>query len=60
MIFQREPAMIRAAIMAILTLAISFGLSITDVQLGHIEAVIVAVLVLLIPGASTRSKVTPV
>lgn len=59
MIFKREPVMIRAVIMAALTLAISFGLDITDLQLGHIEALIVAVLVL-ITGQSARSKVTPV
>lgn len=58
-LIRHEPVMIRGVIMAALALAISFGLELTDVQLGHIEAFIVAVLIML-GAASARQKVTPV
>lgn len=57
--WNREPAVIRTAILAVLALAVSFGLRITDVQMEHIDAVIVAVLALL-TGVSIRSSVSPV
>ena len=56
---RREPAMVRSLVLAIVTLAISFGLSITDTQVAHIDAVVVAVLAI-ITGYSIRQRVTPV
>lgn len=56
---RHEPAMVRTLILALLTLAISFGLTLTDTQVAHIDAVIVALLALL-TGWSIRQKVTPV
>ena len=58
-IIRHEPVLIRAAIVAALTLAISFGLRVSDVQLDNIEAFVVAVLILA-GAASARQKVTPV
>lgn len=55
MIFNREPALILAAVQAVLALAIGFGLDITTEQVGLILAATAAVF-----GAITRSKVTPV
>ena len=55
MIFDREPALILAAVQALLALAIGFGLDITTEQVALILAATAAVF-----GAITRSKVTPV
>jgi hypothetical protein len=55
MIFDREPALILAAVQAIIALAIGFGLDITTEQVGLILAATAAVI-----GVITRSKVTPV
>ena len=51
----REPAMVIAAISALLSLAIGFGLDVTDVQFGLIMAAVAAVL-----GLVTRHQVSPV
>jgi hypothetical protein len=53
--FNREPALILAAVQAILAVAIGFGVDITTEQLALILAATAAVL-----GLVTRSKVTPV
>ena len=58
-IIRHEPVIVRAVVVAALTLAISFGLSITDTQLDNIEAFVVAALILA-GAASARQKVTPV
>ena len=55
MIFNREPALILAAVQAVLAVAIGFGVDITTEQLALILAATAAVL-----GVITRSKVTPV
>jgi hypothetical protein len=55
MIFNREPALILAAVQAVLAVAIGFGVDITTEQLALILAATAAVL-----GLVTRSKVTPV
>ena len=55
MIFNREPALILAAVQAVLAVAIGFGVDITTEQLALILAATAAVL-----GLITRSKVTPV
>lgn len=53
-IFGREPALILAAVGAVIALAIAFGLDLTQAQQGAITAVVIAVL-----GLITRSRVTP-
>lgn len=55
MIFKREPALILAAIEAIVMLAISFGLDLTGEQVGLILAGVAAVF-----GVVTRTQVSPV
>ena len=55
MIFNREPALILAAVQAVLAVAIGFGLDVTPEQLALILAATAAIL-----GVVTRSKVTPV
>lgn len=55
MLFNREPALILAAVQAVLAVAIGFGLDVTPEQLALILAATAAVL-----GVVTRSKVTPV
>ena len=54
MIFNREPALILAAVQAILAVAIGFGLDVTTEQLALILAASAAIL-----GVVTRSQVTP-
>jgi hypothetical protein len=53
--FNREPALILAAVQAVLAVAIGFGLDVTPEQLSLILAATAAVL-----GLITRQKVTPV
>jgi hypothetical protein len=53
--FNREPALILAAVQALLAVAIGFGLDVTPEQLALILAATAAVL-----GLITRSKVEPV
>jgi len=53
-IFNREPALILAAIQGILAVGIGFGLDVTTEQLALILAASAAVL-----GVVTRSQVTP-
>ena len=55
MLFEREPAMVLATVMAAIALAVEFGLSLSGSQSVAIE--VFAALVL---GLVTRSKVTPV
>jgi hypothetical protein len=55
MLFGREPAMVAAFIGAVIALAISFGLDLTEEQVGGIMAVVSLGL-----GLITRSQVTPV
>jgi uncharacterized protein (DUF697 family) len=50
----REPALILAAVQAIVALVVSFGLDLTGEQVGSIVAVSAAVL-----GIIVRRKVTP-
>ena len=50
-----EPALIIAAVQAIIALAVSFGLHLSPEQIGAIMAVTAAIL-----GLITRSFVTPV
>ena len=53
--FNREPAMILAAIQALLAVAVGFGLDVTPEQVGLILAATAAVI-----GLITRSRVEPV
>jgi len=53
--FNREPALILAAVQACLAVAIGFGLDVTPEQLALILAATAAIL-----GLITRSKVEPV
>jgi hypothetical protein len=53
--FNREPALILAAVQAVLAVAIGFGLDVTPEQLSLILAATAAVL-----GLITRSRVEPV
>lgn len=55
MIFNREPALVLAAIAAVVSLAIGFGVDITTEQLALINAAAAAIV-----GLIVRSKVTPV
>ena len=50
----REPALIIAAIQAVVALAVAFGLDLSPEQVGGILAVSAAIL-----GVLTRSQVTP-
>lgn len=54
MIFNREPALVLAAIAAVVSLAIGFGVDITTEQLALINAAAAAIV-----GLIVRSKVTP-
>lgn len=54
MIFKREPAVILAAIEAIIALAIGFGLDLTGEQVALILGAVAAVF-----GVITRSQVSP-
>ena len=54
-ILDREPALLVAALSALLALLIGFGVPVTPVQFGLIMAAISAV-----AGWVTRSQVTPV
>ena len=51
----REPALIIAAVTAVISLAVAFGLDLTSEQVGAVMAVVAAVL-----GVVTRSRVSPV
>lgn len=53
--FNREPALILAAVQAGVALLVSFGFDLTVEQVGAVVAFTAAAL-----GAVTRSKVTPV
>jgi uncharacterized membrane protein len=55
MILNREPALVLAAIAAIVSLAIGFGVDVTTEQLALINAAAAAVV-----GLIVRSKVEPV
>ena len=55
MIFNREPALVLAAIAAVVSLAIGFGVDITIEQFALINAAAAAIV-----GLVVRSKVTPV
>jgi NhaP-type Na+/H+ and K+/H+ antiporter len=55
MIFNREPALVLAAISAIVLLAAGFGLDVSTEQLALINAAAAAIV-----GVIVRSKVTPV
>ena len=54
-VFNREPALILAAVQAAIALVVAFGLDLTGEQVAGILAVSAAVL-----GLVVRSKVTPV
>ena len=54
MIFGREPALIAGAIAIAINLAISFGLNLTSDQVALINALVVAVLAIIV-----RQSVTP-
>lgn len=55
LIFQREPAMVMAAVNAVIALGVTFGLDLSVEQVGAILAATAAVL-----GLIVRSKVSPV
>jgi hypothetical protein len=55
MIWNREPALVVAAVNALIALAVGFGLDITPEQVALLNAAVAAVL-----GFITRSQVTPV
>ena len=55
MLFNREPALILAAVQAVLAVAIGFGLDVSPEQLSLILAATAAVL-----GVVTRQRVTPI
>lgn len=55
MLFDREPALVMAAIQAVLALAVGFGLSISPEQIALILAAVAAIV-----GVVVRSQVTPV
>ncbi len=54
----KEPAMIVAAILAVISVARNFGLALDDVQVDSIQTAIESVLIL-IAGAVVRTQVTP-
>jgi hypothetical protein len=58
-LIRREPALVRAAIMAAVVLLIAFGVEVSDTQVDSLEAFIVAVLALITAGVATRQRVTP-
>lgn len=51
----REPALVLAAVQAVLAVAVGFGLPVTTEQMALILAAVAAVI-----GVITRSRVTPV
>lgn len=53
-----EPARVLAVVVAVLALAASFGLGVSEQQTAAIVAAVAAVLAL-VQGEATRSKVTP-
>lgn len=55
MIFNREPALILAAVQAVLAVAVGFGLDLTNEQTALILAAVAAVI-----GVIVRSRVSPV
>lgn len=55
MLFNREPALVLAAISAIVSLAVGFGVNVSTEQLALINVAAAAVV-----GVIVRSKVTPV
>jgi len=55
MLFNREPALVLAAIAAIVSLAIGFGVNVTTEQLALINAAAAAIV-----GLIVRSRVEPV
>ena len=55
MLFKREPALILAAVTAIISLAVGFGLEVSGEQQSLILAAVAAVI-----GVITRSRVSPV
>lgn len=55
MIFNREPALILAALQAIIAVAIGFGLNLTPEQVALIVAAVAAIF-----GVVTRSRVSPI
>lgn len=54
-LWKNEPAALLAAVQALLALAISFGLGLSNTQVGAIMAAAAAML-----GLVTRSRVSPV
>ena len=56
---RREPALVTGVVLAVIAVASSFGLGITDGQRDAVVALVSAVLPL-VGAAVTRSKVTPV
>lgn len=54
-IFNREPALILAALNALIALGVGFGLKLTPQQAALINAAVVSIL-----GLVTRSRVSPV
>lgn len=57
-IMNREPALVLAAVQAVVLLAVGFGLAINDVQVELIMAAAAAILSL-ITGVAIRSQVSP-
>lgn len=53
-LWNREPALILAAVQAAVALAVSFGLHLTAEQVGAVTALAAALL-----GVATRSRVSP-
>ena len=51
---RREPALVSGIVTAVLALAVSFGLDLTEEQVGSIQAVVAAVMALVV-----RQQVTP-
>ena len=51
---RREPALVSGLVTAVLALAVSFGLDLTEEQVGSILAVVAAVMALVV-----RQQVTP-
>ena len=51
---RREPALVSGLVTAVIALAVSFGLDLTEEQVGSIQAVVAAVMALVV-----RQQVTP-
>ena len=51
---RREPALVSGLVTAVVALAVSFGLDLTEEQVGSIQAVVAAVMALVV-----RQQVTP-